>query len=163
MQAKINFNPGINHYPDFLHIPSITLKFMDSGITKIRITKSQDAAEVIKKYIEPDTIELYECFYCLFLNRSNDTIGIYKNSQCGTNTTIADLKLIFKAAINALAEGMIIAHNHPSGNTQPSEPDKLLTQKVIDAGAILTIKVLDSLILTKDSYPSMADEGICNF
>ena len=74
--------------------------------------------------------------------------------------TIVDVRLIFAAAIKANAVGLILAHNHPSGNLKPSYIDIQLTKRVKEAGQLLDIQLLDHLILTSDGYLSMADEGL---
>jgi len=67
---------------------------------------------------------------------------------------------LMKKAVNKLAESIIVAHNHPSGNVQPSEQDKLITQKIKKAGELLDIQLLDHLIITQDAYFSFLDEGL---
>jgi len=82
-------------------------------------------------------------------------------SRGGTSGTVVDAKIIFAAAIKARADGIILAHNHPSGNLQPSQADLDLTRKLRQAGEVLDISILDHLILAPDSgYYSFADE--CN-
>ena len=80
-------------------------------------------------------------------------------SKGGIHGTVADLRLIFSVALTSLASAIIVAHNHPSGNLQPSDADSRLTQKIKAAGNQLDITLLDHIILTKESYYSFADEG----
>ena len=81
-------------------------------------------------------------------------------STGGMSGTVADPKLIFAAALKAGASGMILSHNHPSSNLQPSDADILLTKKVKAGGELLEISVLDHLIVTSEGYFSFADEGL---
>lgn len=106
-----------------------------------------------------DTIEFFEQFKILLLNQSNKVLGIYEVSSGGISGTVVDLRMIFAAALKANAVSLIMVHNHPSGQTRPSEADKQITRKVKEAGSILDIKLLDHLIITPESYYSFADEG----
>lgn len=104
-------------------------------------------------------MELLEEFVVLLLNKANKVIGLFRVSRGGTCGTVADVKIIFAAAIKAMASGVILAHNHPSGNVQPSHADIDLTRKCRDGGKLLEIAVLDHLILSPEGgYYSFADE-----
>lgn len=106
-------------------------------------------------------MELLEEFVVLFLNKANKVTGLFRVSRGGTCGTVVDIKIVFAAAIKALASGIILAHNHPSGNVQPSQADSDLTRKCRDAGKVLDIAVLDHLILSPEGgYYSFADEGM---
>ena len=124
-----------------------------------QVLKSKDAEDVLRS-IWNDTIELKEEFYILLLNRANRVKGWYKVSEGGTAGTIVDPKLIFSTALKCHASAIILAHNHPSGNTKPSEEDLKLTRKLTEGGKLLEIAVLDHLILTLEEYLSFADEGL---
>ena len=102
----------------------------------------------------------HEEFWILLLNRHNKIIGHQRISQGGVAGTVADLKIIFKSALDILASSIIAAHNHPSGNLRPSQADKNLTTKMVEAGKIIDIQVLDHLIVTSGGYYSFADEGM---
>ena len=101
-----------------------------------------------------------EQFKVLLLNRANKVLGIFEVSSGGSTGTVADPKLIFAAAIKANACGIILAHNHPSGNLQPSQADIDLTKRMKEGGRLLEIQVLDHIIVTTEGYYSFADEGI---
>lgn len=81
-------------------------------------------------------------------------------SQGGLSGTVADVKVIFAIALKACASGIVLSHNHPSGETEPSEDDIKLTHKLFEAGELLDIKILDHLIISSDGYYSFKDEGI---
>ncbi|MNR20999.1 hypothetical protein D3C85_1378730 [compost metagenome] len=72
---------------------------------------------------------------------------------------MVDIRLLFAAALKSNATGLIVSHNHPSGRTEPSEPDRYITRKIAQAGLLLDIKLLDHLIITSESYYSFADQG----
>jgi len=97
----------------------------------------------------------------LLLNRANKVLGITTISEGGLSGTVTDIRLIFQYAIKGNASGIIVAHNHPSGNQNPSESDLKITQKIKEAGNLLDIQLLDHIILTPESeiYRSLADEG----
>lgn len=120
---------------------------------------SADDAETILRTNWSDDIELLEEFVILFLNRANRVKGLFRVSKGGTCGTVVDPKIIFAAAIKAMAVSIILAHNHPSGNLIPSQADINLTRKLKQAGELLDITVLDHLILAPHSgYYSFANE-----
>lgn len=127
---------------------------------RLKVSTSKDAYEVLIQAWDSNTLELREEFKILLLNRASKVLGLFNLSKGGVSGTVADPKLIFAAALKANASSIILAHNHPSGNLQPSQADLDLTRKCKEAGRFLEIQVLDHLILTTESYYSMADEGI---
>ena len=127
------------------------------GDEKIKITSSKDAYQMMK----PNLLDLpHEEFWVLLVNRANKVIGKHQISQGGVSGTVADPKIIFKLALESLASGLIIAHNHPSGNLTASQADIDLTKKVKEGGRLLEIQVLDHLIIAGQKYFSFADEGL---
>ena len=130
-----------------------------SEFPKKKIRSSDDSYEVIKQFWHED-IEIYESFFILLLNRANMTIGWAKISQGGITGTVVDVKILLKYVVDSLASGVIIAHNHPSGNLIPSQSDIDITRKVKEALSFLDSQLLDHLIITPDNgYHSMADNG----
>ncbi|KAF2513469.1 RadC family protein [Flavobacterium foetidum] len=122
-----------------------------------KITSSKIAFQLMQPIIG----ELpHEEFWVLFLNNSNKVISKAQLSKGGIAGTIVDVRLIFKPALETGATGLILCHNHPSGNTMPSEADRQMTKKIKAAGENLDVKVLDHLIITESKYYSFADEGI---
>ncbi len=102
----------------------------------------------------------HEEFWILFLNRSNKVINRMKLSQGGISGTVTDVRMVMKRAIEYLASGIIVCHNHPSGNLNPSESDTRITQKIKEAGNIMDIQLLDHLIISEKEYYSFADNGL---
>jgi DNA repair protein RadC len=86
-------------------------------------------------------------------------IGSYQLSKGGITGTIADVRLILSVALKTLASGLILAHNHPSGNLKPSEADKHITSKIRQAAKLLDIELLDHIIISSEGYYSFMDDG----
>ena len=128
---------------------------------RLQVKSSKDAFDIFMESWELDSIEHIEEFKLLLMNRSNSVLGILSVSKGGLSGTVTDVRLIFQAAIKANASGIIVCHNHPSGNLNPSESDTKITRKIKDAGTIMDIQLLDHLILTtENSYYSFADNGL---
>jgi len=124
-----------------------------------KVTCSRDAYVILYNHWNADRMEHVEQFKVLLLNTACRVLGIYELSTGGISSTIVDVRLIFAATLKASATNIILAHNHPSGNLQPSQQDILLTNKTIQAGKLLDIKVADHVILSTEGYYSFADEG----
>ncbi len=139
------------------NIPLFSLKKEHSEFPKQRITSSRQAYEFIKRFYSDD-IEIYESFFILLLNQGNYTIGFAKISQGGIAGTVVDTRMVAKIALESLAVNIILAHNHPSGNLNPSAQDKALTERITNGLKLLDINVADHIILTAESYFSFRDE-----
>ena len=126
-------------------------------VNKKQIKSSQDVYE----RFQPKMMDLpHEEFWVIYLNRSNRIIDEQRISQGGVTGTVTDVKIILKQAVEKLATGIILCHNHPSGNIRPSKADSNITQKLKNASAYLDIQVLDHVIVGQNVYYSYADEGI---
>jgi DNA repair protein RadC len=125
---------------------------------RVKITKSNDAYQLLLESWD-STIELYESFKILMLNKANKVLGISTVGEGGVSSCIVDPKRVFTTALLTNCCSIILCHNHPSGNIQPSEADRLITKKIQSAGTFLDIAVLDSLIITPETYYSFADNG----
>lgn len=130
---------------------------IESTNTKSTIKSSLDAYEILKPFLEDLN---HEEFWALFLNNSNKVIAKYQLSKGGLTSTIVDVRLLYKKALEQGSVGIIVSHNHPSGKLFPSNADKVLTQKIKEAGKTLDIKLLDHIIITEKAYFSFADERI---
>jgi DNA repair protein RadC len=129
--------------------------------TSPKITSSLHAHDLLKQVFNPNTIACQEEFIVLYLNNANIPLGTYKAGKGGITGTVADVRLILGTALKALATGMIIAHNHPSGTLKPSDQDKSLTKKLKEACSIMDIALLDHVIISPyEGYYSFADEGM---
>lgn len=128
---------------------------------RFQVKTSKDAFEIFIEAWDLDSIEHVEEFKLMLLTRSNKVLGIASISKGGINGTVTDVRIILQYAIKANASGIIICHNHPSGNLQPSESDLAITRKVKDSATVMDVQLLDHLIIIPEGkYFSMADEGV---
>jgi DNA repair protein RadC len=128
-----------------------------NGIEKLRITSSKDVATFLQSQMSDLN---YEVFAVVFLNRANKIIHFEIISRGGITGTVADPRVILKQALLHGATSLILSHNHPSGNLQPSKADDVVTRNIKDAAALVDIKLLDHLIVSEDGYYSYLDEGV---
>jgi DNA repair protein RadC len=127
------------------------LKTIQTDFPNVKIRENLDAIKIIRNFYGYD-IEQYESCFILLLNNANGTVGYAKISQGGVTGTVVDVRLIAKYAIDSLATGVIMAHNHPSGNLNQSEADSNVTKKVSNALKLFDITLVDSFIITKDDW-----------
>ena len=145
-----------------IKVAEITLSYSSElCVTSLpQIHCSQDAHEIFRTLWNKN-IGVQEEFNLLLLNRSNKVIGFINLSKGGISSTIVDLKIAFAAVLKSCSSSIVLAHNHPSGNLNPSTQDISLTEKFVEAGKLLEIKILDHLILTPDNqYYSFLDNGL---
>jgi DNA repair protein RadC len=102
----------------------------------------------------------HEEFHVLYLNRANRLKHRERLSSGGISGTVADVRMMMATALQVLASGIIVCHNHPSGSLRPSQQDIQLTKKVKDAAALLDLAMVDHLIIADSGYFSFADEGM---
>jgi len=124
------------------------------------IRSSSDLHNAFMSLFEPDTLNYRETMWLLCLQHDYSITAVYILSEGAINATIADVRMIFQAALMANAINIAIAHNHPSGQLKPSQADIHLTKKVQEAGKIMDIALLDHLIVTRNGYMSFGDEGL---
>ncbi|MDR1865547.1 MAG: JAB domain-containing protein [Bacteroidales bacterium] len=142
-EVKISYRPAVK--------PSERpLLNNSSGIYKLLVEN---------EVFDPSTIEYREFFKVLLLNSANRLLGITHLSEGCIDQTIVDIRHIMQAAILANATGIVLCHNHPSGNLQPSPPDDSMTENVRKACNIFSIRLTDHLIISSENYYSYADEG----
>ena len=135
-----------------------SLKVEEAEFNSAQIKSSENANAFARNFYFDD-LEIYESFFILLLNRRNVVTGYAKISQGGTVGTVVDPKIIAKYAVDSLSNSVILVHNHPSGSDSPSEADIKVTHKIKNALSFLDVNVLDHIILTKNSYTSLADNG----
>jgi DNA repair protein RadC len=127
---------------------------------RLQVKSSRDAFEIFLEHWDLDSIEHVEEFKLMLLTRSNKVLGIASISKGGISGTVTDVRIILQYAIKANASGIIICHNHPSGNLQPSESDLALTKKIKESASVMDIQLLDHLIIVPEcEYYSMTDNG----
>jgi len=125
-------------------------------ILKDKISSSRDAFEIFKSLMGDLP---HEEFWLLILNKANRVVKKVRTSEGGISGTVVDPKKVFKTCLDLHASSIILGHNHPSGNIQPSEADTKITKKIRECGIMLDIAVLDHIIIGDDRYYSFADEG----
>ncbi|MCX6208056.1 MAG: DNA repair protein RadC [Bacteroidetes bacterium] len=121
------------------------------------ITSSKDAAVYLQSFLQ---YKPHEIFMALFLNQGNRVLHSEVISEGGITGTVVDIRILMKKALQHNTTGIILCHNHPSGNLKPSKADKDLTQKITDAAKLLDIIVNDHIIVSNEGYYSFADEGL---
>ena len=127
-------------------------------INAAKIKGSKDVYNWVRE-IYPVDLRTREAVVTIFLNRQNNTIGFQITSLGGMTGSLIDPKVVFQTALSVGATGIILCHNHPSGNLEPSHSDITITNKIKEGGKFLEIDLLDHLIITNDGYYSFADEG----
>ena len=126
-----------------------------------KITKSQNASEIFCSVYDPNKIAYKEFFYVMYLNNANAVLGVMKVSEGGVNSTICDPIMIIQGAIKLNAKGIILSHNHPSGNLSPSEADIKMTSVIKQGAELFSIKLYDHIIInSENNYFSFADDGL---
>lgn len=125
-----------------------------------KISQSKDAYDVLISNWDRDKLQLCEQCYILLLNRANNVIGMREISSGGFGMTVVDPKMIFSIALKGCASGLLLSHSHPSGNLRPSQADLAITRRLVEAGKLLDLEVLDHLIITSNGYYSFGDDGL---
>lgn len=141
-------------------VSEIQISYYPSIIGEYRIESSQKSFELLLNEWEENTIEMQEEVKLLLLNRNNKVLGIHSLAKGGLTACVVDVRIILSIALKCLATGIILVHNHPSGNLKPSHDDLRVTNQLNDGCKLLNIQLLDHLIITKHDYFSFADEGL---
>ena len=130
---------------------------LEDALERLRITSSKSVFNVMQPIIGELT---HEEFWVLYLSNSNKIV--YKNrlSSGGITSTLVDVRMLFKKALELSTIAIVLCHNHPSGSLKPSRSDIDLTKKIQEAGKILDIKILDHLLITEKAYFSFADNNL---
>lgn len=142
-------------------IAEIQVSYNTNSRVKQKITSSASAYEILKANWNEGRLELQEEFKVLLLNRANDVLGIYNMSMGSVSGTVVDIRLLFAVALKCNASGILISHNHPSGNLNPSEADIEITKKIKQASELFDMRMIDHIIITHLGYYSFLDSGVC--
>jgi len=145
-----------------IDVPEIKVTYDRSTSKKFqkKMLTSLDAANFLRSTFNDGEIEFQEYFVVLFLNRSLKVIGYYRHSKGGIAGTVVDLRIIMGVALKCCATGLVLAHNHPSGQSEASLQDKILTKQFKDAGKFLDIHIMEHIIVTKENHFSFNDNGL---
>ena len=147
----------INNVKNQVREIELTYKNPVQAKDRIKIKNSGDVRNIMRELYDEGQIEYIEQFHVLLLNKANQIIGHKMVSTGSTEGCTVPVKVILPIALKGNAAALIVSHNHPSGNTQPSEADRAITSKLKQAAALLDISLLDHVIVTSDNYYSFAD------
>lgn len=142
-----------------MQLAEIKVSYSSINQERVKVTNSKIVYDLLRNQWNPHTIEYQEELKVVLLNRANVILGVYELSKGGMSGTVVDIKMILAVALKCNASGIILGHNHPSGNLEPSEPDKIITKKLKESCKILELLLLDHIIISRDSYYSFADNG----
>lgn len=142
------------------NVAEIQVSYSPQKILDFKVVDSKKSFELMLQKWEQGRIEMQEEVKLLLLNRNNKVLGIYSLAMGGITSCVVDVRIILAVALKALATGIILVHNHPSGNLNPSEDDKKITEQLNLSCKLIGITLVDHLIITKDDYFSFADEGL---
>jgi DNA repair protein RadC len=133
---------------------------LDESLVKTQIRNSEHAAKFFRGIFPEEVMEHHEEMWIGYLNYHNRPIGFMQLSKGSVNGTVADVKGMVQSALMCNASGVVLMHNHPSGNKTPSDQDIKITGQIKQALNLFDIKLVDHIILTLESYTSMAEEGL---
>ena len=142
-----------------MELTEIFISYKNQNPDAVKVSSSKDVYNFILNHWDDNTLEIQENVKMLLLNSSNTVLGVYDVSKGGINSTVIDLRLVLSVALKCLATSIILVHNHPSGNINPSEQDREFTKKVQSACKFLEIQLFDHIIITRYDYFSFADNG----
>ncbi|MEO0571969.1 MAG: JAB domain-containing protein [Bacteroidota bacterium] len=140
------------------YVGELTAIYRRTELPTVKVRQSSDAAEFIRPMFD-EIMDNHECAKVIHLSRSNGVVNVHHCSQGDESGTMIPTRLILQQALLIKTSAIILAHNHPSGKLKPSEADLKISGKLKSACALLDIQFLDSLILTREGYYSMADNG----
>lgn len=142
-----------------MELTEILISYKNKNQDAVKVSSSVDVYNFILNHWDDDTLDIQENVKMLLLNSSNTILGVYDVSRGGINSTVIDLRLVLSVALKCLASSIILVHNHPSGNINPSEQDREFTKKIKSACKFLEIQLFDHIIITRHDYYSFADNG----
>lgn len=142
-----------------MQLAEIKVSYINQSTQRLKVLHSKAIYEAILPLWNSETIEYIEESKIILLNRANEILGVYESSKGGISGTVVDIRIILGVALKCNASAIVLIHNHPSGNLQPSEPDNRITRQLRKACHLLHLVLLDHLIISKDGYYSFADNG----
>ena len=142
-----------------MKINEVQIVYKRKNSLKPKFKDSNQVYKILYPFFE-NVIDHHESFKILLCDNNNRVLGIHQVSEGGLTGTVVDIRIIAQSIILSNAKSVILAHNHPSGNLEPSKQDKNVTNKIKNMCELLEVKLLDHIILTSENYFSFADEGI---
>lgn len=143
-----------------MKVAEIKVSYSNRNKDKFKITSSQSVYDLVINHWDLNIIEFQEEVKVVLLNRANIVLGIYEMSKGGITGTIVDIRIILAVALKSSASGIVLVHNHPSGNLDPSDVDRQITNKLKEASKLFDIILLDHIIISREGYYSFSDSGI---
>jgi len=126
----------------------------------VHITCAEDADRVLREFLNPNQLDLKECFWVLLLSRASRLLGISLISVGEVSGVAVNIKEIFQLSLLTHASSVIVAHNHPSGNLEPSKNDIKMTEKIAHGLSLLEVTLLDHIVITSEGFTSFANDGL---
>lgn len=142
-----------------MELTEILISYKNKNQDAVKVSSSVEVYNFILNHWDDDTLDIQENVKMLLLNSSNTILGVYDVSKGSINSTVIDLRLVLSVALKCLASSIILVHNHPSGNINPSEQDREFTKKIKSACKFLEIQLFEHIIITRYDYFSFADNG----
>ena len=145
----------------YLNVAEIEISYRNpvKPSQRAKVSKSSDCYELLLRHWG-DTIDLYEDFYVLLLNNAHRVLGLVKIATGGATRCEVDPKKVFSVALLNGACKIVLSHNHPSGNKEPSDNDTCMTKNIAESGKMLEIYLIDHIIVTSDGFYSFSDHGL---
>lgn len=141
-------------------VSEIKISYNPNFTENYRIENSKQTYELMLNGWDENTLQMQEEVKLLLLNRNNRVLGVFQLAKGGLTGCVVDVRIILSIALKTLATGLILVHNHPSGNLKPSKADLDITKKLKNSCDLLDISLLDHLIITKQDYFSFAENGL---
>lgn len=125
-----------------------------------KVTSAEDVVRFMRGFLNPDRISYKEFFWVLLLNRANYIVGVSEIGNGTVSSVLVNRKEIFQLVLRTNASGIILVHNHPSGNIKPSSADEQLTREIDRCAALFDTNLVDHIVITSEAYFSFADVGL---
>lgn len=146
----------LSTFRDF--VGELTVTYKRTTKPTVLITRSEDAADYARQYFD-EIMDDHEEMKVLHLNQANEIVNVHHASSGDVTGTLAPITMILQQALLIKTKAIILVHNHPSGNTNPSSVDIGLTKKLAEACKYVDLRLLDHIILTRESFYSLSDNG----
>ena len=140
-----------------MKVAEIKISYSSKNKGKVKIKSSDTAYKIALANWDLNLIEYQEEVKVLLLNQSNMVLGVHELSKGGTTMSLIDIKMVLAVALKSTAQGIIVIHNHPSGDLTPSQADKMITARLKKGCTAIDLNLLDHLIITKEGYYSFKD------
>lgn len=142
-----------------MEVAEITVSYSANQVEKIKLSNCKEVFDFILSKWNLNIIEFQEECKIILVNRANFVLGIYDLSKGGISGTVVDIRIILSVALKCNASGIILVHNHPSGNMKASEADEKITKKLKDACDLLELVLIDHFIISRYDYYSFKQDG----